>query len=457
MQRGGVAITDIDMTATQAKALVVGLGQTGMSCARYLAQQGYRVTVTDTRVAPPMLDRLRAELPQVEVHPGGLLPELFVDPGLLVVSPGVPLREPVIAEARARGVEVLGDVDLFVHVAQSPVVAITGSNGKSTVTALVGAMCREAGLDTAVGGNIGVPVLELLREPEADVYVLELSSFQLELVQHLPCAAAVVLNVSEDHMDRYDSVDQYAAAKAHIYDAARHCVVNADDPRVMAMAPAGCAVTTFTLSAPHDDTSYGLVEHLGGIWLAHGARLLLPAEEVPLAGRHNLANVLAAMAVAESVAVPQDAMLRAVQGFQGLPHRSALVVERNGVRWLDDSKGTNVGATVAALSGMDRPVVLIAGGDGKGADFSGLRDAVAKHARAVVLIGRDGPLIEAALANVVPTERAADMDDAVARAAALALPGDTVLLSPACASFDMFRDYVQRGEVFAAAVGRLLR
>jgi UDP-N-acetylmuramoylalanine--D-glutamate ligase len=438
--------------ANDKRALVVGLGLSGLSSARWLARQGYAVTVVDSRSQPPGLAALHAELPGVAVHTGAFDPRWFRDPGLLVVSPGVALKEAVIAEALARGIRVQGDVELFAQAARAPVLAVTGSNGKSTVTSLVGEMCREAGLDTAVGGNIGVPVLDLLRTPEPDVYVLELSSFQLETTASLNARAAAVLNLTPDHMDRYADVGDYAAAKARIFQGDGLMVLNADDPWVATMARPGRSSVRFGAQPPASDIDYGLVTHQGETWLARGPRLLMPAMSVPLPGRHNLLNVLAAMALAESMHVPLDAMKRAVARFQGLHHRTELVAERDGVRWIDDSKGTNVGATVAALSGMDAPVILIAGGDGKGADFRALREPVAQRARAVVLIGRDAARIESALGGVVPVTHAPDMPAAVQAAARLARPGDVVLLSPACASFDMFRNYEHRGQAFVHAV-----
>jgi UDP-N-acetylmuramoylalanine--D-glutamate ligase len=436
----------------QSRALVVGLGLTGLSCARYLVKQGYQVSVIDSRTAPPMLAALRRELPGVEVHAGAWSEQRFADPGLLVVSPGVSLAEPALAAAIARGAVPLGDVELFARAARAPVIAITGANGKSTVTSMVGAMCREAGLDTAVGGNIGIPVLDLLRQPEPDVYVIELSSFQLETTVSLNARAATVLNITPDHMDRYPGLAEYAAAKARIFHGDGVMLLNAEDPRVMAMKLAGRNIRYFGLGAPLGEADYGIVQRGGEAWLARGGRALMPCNEVPLPGHHNLANTLAAMALAETVGVPFDAMRHAIGHYQGLRHRTELVTERDGVRWINDSKGTNVGATVAALNGMDSPVVLIAGGDGKGADFSDLRAPVASRARAVVLIGRDASLIERALGTQVPVLHAPDMRQAVARAHELAQPGDIVLLSPACASFDMYRNYEHRGDVFAAAV-----
>ena len=439
------------------RALVVGLGVSGLSSARWLARQGYAVSVVDSRAQPPGLAALHADLPEVMVHTGSFDPTLFRDPGLLVMSPGVSLHEPIIAAAIERGVEALGDVELFARVATAPVIAITGANGKSTVTSLVGDMCKEAGFDVAVGGNIGVPVLDLLRTPEPELYVLELSSFQLETTASLKARAATVLNITPDHMDRYANQGEYAAAKARIFRGEGSMILNADDPVVLAMRQAGRTTRSFGTNPPVNDSDYGLMTHAGETWLARGARPLMPASDVPVPGRHNLINVLAAMALAEAMHVPLDAMQRAVAKFRGLHHRTELIAERDGVRWIDDSKGTNVGATAAALKGMGAPVILIAGGDGKGADFSALRAPVAEHARAVVLIGRDAALIEKAIAGAVPVVHAQDMQAAVHAAARLARSGDVVLLSPACASFDMFRNYEHRGQVFAEAVKEILK
>jgi UDP-N-acetylmuramoylalanine--D-glutamate ligase len=446
------------MAKTEKKrALVVGLGLTGLSCARYLSARGYAVTVADTRATPPGLEQLRRELPGVPLYNGPLEEALTHNTGLLVVSPGLSIKTGALGAAVARGAQPVGDIELFAQVATAPVLAITGANGKSTVTSLVGAMCRAGGLKTLVGGNIGVPALDLLTEPRPDVYVLELSSFQLETTYSLNARAATVLNLTPDHMDRYASLDEYAAAKARVFRGDGVMVLNADDPAVMVMAQPERRVVRFSLGAPLRLSDYGLARANGEEWLVRGNEPLLRAAEVPLAGRHNLANVLAAMALADAMGVTREAQARAVREFTGLKHRTELVAERDGVRWYDDSKGTNVGATVAALQGMTAPVVLIAGGDGKGADFGELKGAVTQRARAVVLIGRDAPRIEAALAGVVPVRHATDMRAAVQTARALAQPGDAVLLSPACASFDMFRNYEHRGEVFQQAVLEVLR
>lgn len=441
------------MAKTKTKrALVVGLGLTGFSCVRHLVARGHDVTVVDTRDQPPKLAELKREFPDVAVHAGGLPAALFDDPGLLVVSPGVSIEEKEIARAIGRGTQAIGDIELFAQEATAPVIAVTGANGKSTVTALTGEMCQLAGMKTAVGGNIGVPALSLLTSPEPDVYVLELSSFQLESTYSLNARAATVLNITPDHMDRYRDIDEYAGAKARIFRGNGTMVLNADDPRVTRMIQSGRRTIYFSLGRPADAQDYGLDEINGATWLVRGKQPLMSAHEVPLAGRHNLANVLAAMALAEAAGVAPAAACAAVREFKGLKHRTELVAERNGVRWYDDSKGTNVGATVAALNGMSSPVILIAGGDGKGQDFSGLKAAAVQHARAVVLMGRDASRIEAAFGGAVSVRRAKDMHDAVHIAHELAQPGDVVLLSPACASFDMFRNYEHRAEVFRQAV-----
>jgi len=442
--------------AAAGKTLIVGLGKTGLSCARYLSAQGIPVAVTDSRPIPPALDQARAEMPDLALFVGGFDPEVFASAGRLVVSPGVPLGEPLVAEAVARGVPVLGDIELFARAAKAPVVAITGSNGKSTVTSLLGLMARLAGVEAAVGGNLGEPALDLL-DDKVELYVLELSSFQLETTASLAARAATVLNISADHMDRYGALDDYVAAKARIFRGAQNAVLNRDDPLVCAMAGQAPRETGFTLGRPQRADDFGLIKHGGESWLVHGREPLIAASEVTLAGRHNLANALAAIALGSACGLPVTSMCEALRRFRGLPHRTVLVAQKRGVRWYDDSKGTNPGATVAALEGLIEPAesaraVLIAGGDCKGADFSALAAAVERLSRAVVLIGRDAPMIERVLRGRVHLMHANDMDEAVKIAAGLALPGDCVLLSPACASFDMFDNYEHRGRVFSDCV-----
>ncbi len=440
------------------KTLIVGLGKTGLSCARFLRARGVPLAVTDSRPQPPGLEALRTEMPDVALFLGGFHPDAFEAAGSLVLSPGVSLSEPLVAKARARGVPVVGDIELFARAARAPVAAITGSNGKSTVTSLLGQMARRAGLSVAVGGNLGEPALELL-DDRVQLYVLELSSFQLETTVSLAPEVAVVLNLSADHMDRYGSLQAYAEAKARIFRGARCGVVNLDDPAVLAMAAGLSERLGFTLGEPGGQ-DLGIRERDGGPWLCRGAEPLMAVSELGIQGRHNCANALAALALGMGLGLATAPMLEALRSFPGLAHRTELVGERAGVRWYNDSKGTNVGACIAALEGLcpagGGRIVLIAGGDGKGADFSALRPAVQRTARALVLIGRDAPLIERALEGAAPMWRAATLEQAVSLAGAQARPGDLVLLSPACASFDMFRNYEHRGEVFTQAVRRLV-
>jgi UDP-N-acetylmuramoylalanine--D-glutamate ligase len=438
------------------KTIVVGLGVTGLSCVRHLKARGVDVAVADSREAPPGLDELQRLHPDTPVFLGPFDAGLLATADQLVVSPGVPVATPQIVAAADAGARIVGDIELFARQVQRPVIAITGSNGKSTVTTLVGEMARLAGMRPAVGGNLGRPALDLLDEA-ADLYVLELSSFQLETTDSLQPAVATVLNVSPDHMDRYPSLKAYAAAKAKIFHGAGVGVFNADDPRVAAMRGTEDR-WTFTLGASHREKTFGVARKEGQDYLCHGEQPLIAAAELLIPGLHNRANALAALAIGTASGFDQTAMLEALRRFRGLPHRTEYVTERDGVRWYNDSKGTNVGATVAALRGLhsdDRGrTVLIAGGDCKGADFSPLTPVLADCARAVVLIGRDAAQIAAVVPEGLPVCRAATLDDAVVEAADLAVAGDCVLLSPGCASFDMFDGYAQRGERFMQAVRR---
>jgi UDP-N-acetylmuramoylalanine--D-glutamate ligase len=371
------------------------------------------------------------------------------------MSPGVSLEEPIAKLARARGIEVLGDVELFARAVRAPVIGITGTNGKSTVTTLVARMAAAAGRKVLAGGNLGEPALDLLEQPKPDFYVLELSSFQLETTASLVLQAAVVLNVTADHLDRYPSVEAYAGAKSRIFANASTVVLNADDPWVMAMRDTryrspGARILTFSIE--RTDTDFSLVRTGAQIFLARRGERLLDIAHMKITGMHNAANALAALSLGEAVGLPMPAMLQALESFPGLSHRSSWVADIAGVRFIDDSKGTNVGATIAAVAGMAGPLVVIAGGEGKGQDFKPLAAAFRGKVRETVLIGKDAPAIAAALEGVCRTRNAASMQEAVAEAQRAAQAGDTVLLSPACASFDMFRDYGHRGDVFAAAV-----
>ncbi|MFO7604083.1 MAG: UDP-N-acetylmuramoyl-L-alanine--D-glutamate ligase [Gammaproteobacteria bacterium] len=436
------------------RILVVGLGMTGLSCARFLVRQGYEVAITDSRAAPPALDELHRDLPDIAVFVGGFDEVAFQNAECLVVSPGVSIKHPLIAEARARAIPVVGDIEIFALYAAAPVIAITGSNGKSTVTTLVGEMARQAGCEVRVGGNIGTPALDLL-DDAAQLYVLELSSFQLETTSNLHTRAAVILNISEDHMDRYDSLQEYSFAKARIYHHSDVVVVNADDDKVTALVKGLAASRTivhFGLKPPGKN-DFGIVQHQGQPWLALGAEPLLAVAEVRISGWHNIANALAALALGQAAGLDMAAMLTTLKTFAGLEHRTQWLAECHGVQWFNDSKATNVGACIAALEGlMADKVVLIAGGQGKGQDFSLLRQAIADRARCLILLGEDADTLASSLAGLVDIYRVDDMRAAVQRAREYAQPGDAVLLSPACASFDMFNGFAHRGEVFSQCV-----
>ena len=436
------------------KVLVLGLGDTGLSVVNWVKSEGGSVRVADTRDSPPRIDGLSGD----EIFTGKFKTSLLLDVDLVCISPGLSLKEEVIQAASASGIPIVGDIELFAwHVRRktdTKIIAITGTNGKSTVTALTAWLLTEADVFAVRGGNIGPAALAALlgRTMQPDVWVLELSSFQLETTWSLAPDAATALNLSEDHLDRYAGLEDYGAAKARIFQGEGVQVLNRDDPRSISMGLAGREQVTFGLGAPGAEGDWGVAD--GEIH--EGALPVLPLAELQIHGAHNAANALAACALARSLGASREALAQGLRTFRGLPHRLQLVAERGGVAWYDDSKGTNVGATVAALQGLGRPALLIAGGEGKGQDFSPLAPAVAAHARRVLLIGRDAPAIERALAaSGVPQERCATLEQAVARAAQMARSGEAVLLSPACASFDMFRDYRHRGEVFAAAVQAL--
>ena len=436
------------------RAVVAGMGKTGQSVVRHLLADGWQVAATDTRSEPPALESIKALAPGMRISTGSLDVALLDEADTVIASPGLAQDDPFFIAARERGLPVIGDIELFARSGAGPVVAITGTNGKSTVTTLVAKMAECAGIKVRAGGNLAPPALDLLEGETAGLYVLELSSYQLELTSSLQLAAATVLNVTPDHMDRYADLDAYAAAKARIFDHSAVAVINLDDPVVAAMAPSGQKTTTFSLDATRG-ADWTLVCTEGADWLCRRGEQLVAMSELRIVGRHNAANALAALALGEALGLPRGAMLQALREFPGLPHRAAFVADRNGVRFVNDSKGTNVGATLAAVAGFTGPLLLIAGGDGKGQDFTPLRAAFAGKVRRLLLIGRDAVQLQAALEGVCEIERCATLEAAVGAAARAAHPGDTVLLSPACASLDMFRDYAHRGETFVRAVQEL--
>jgi UDP-N-acetylmuramoylalanine--D-glutamate ligase len=431
--------------------LVLGLGDSGLSAAQWIEREGGRVRVADTRLQPPRRKDFAGEF-----HGGAFAKALLDEVDLVCVSPGLSLEEGILREAMQKGMPVVGDIELFAwHVRSrtaAKVLAVTGTNGKTTVAALTGHLLRGAGIDTEVAGNIGPAALAALmqrknldRLPAA--WVLELSSYQLETTWSLKPNAAAMLNLTEDHLDRYPGLDEYGAAKARVFLGSGEQVLNRQDARSLAMRRAGRKAVTFGTDVPPGEEDFG-VRHG---WLMQGDKPIVEADALAIAGEHNVANALAACALAAAAGVSVQEMGPALRSFKGLAHRVELVATRRGVRWYDDSKGTNVGATAAALKGLGCKAVLILGGEGKGQDFSPLSLVVEKYAKKVLLIGRDAPLIE----KVVGGERCASLEAAVGRAAEIAQPGEAVLLSPACASFDMFRDYKQRGDAFVAAVKAL--
>jgi UDP-N-acetylmuramoylalanine--D-glutamate ligase len=486
-----------------ALALVLGLGASGLAIARWLATQGHALRVADTRGDPPQLQALRDELPQAEFRGGTFATGLLDGVDLLALSPGLsPTLSPaarLVKAAAARRIEVVGEIELFARElarlkaerSYAPiVVAVTGTNGKTTTTRLAGLLIERSGKRVDVAGNIGPAALDVLRERLAsnnlpEVWVLELSSFQLATTRSLKCDVAAVLNVTDDHLDWHSTPDAYAAAKARIFGAKTVQVLNRDDPRVAAMARRNARVVTFGAGAPSNADAYGIVVDHGIAWLAWAEELasagrrkkaaveeaapvaevhvhrLMPADALRIHGRHNALNALAALALARAVGCPLAPLLHALPSYEGEPHRLQLIATIAGVQYYDDSKGTNVGATVAALDGLGaegRKLVAILGGDGKGQDFAPLAAPLARSGRAAVLIGRDAPQIRAVLeqfAPKVPLVAADTLEQAVVTAARLAHSGDAVLLSPACASLDMFRNYEHRAEVFADAVREL--
>lgn len=444
-----------ELIASSRYKVVIGTGITGLSVARFLVQQGEPFVLVDTRISPPNAALIAKDFPDVAVCFGELDRDLLANAEELIVSPGIAVSHPAIENAKSCGVPVVGDIELFARAAQAPIVAITGSNAKSTVTTLVGAMAEQAGINVAVGGNLGTPALDLL-DAQVELYVMELSSFQLETVSRLNAKVATILNLSADHMDRYATLGEYHAAKLRIYFGAENIVFNTKD--TLTQPPLAKGVTTFSFGGKAEFKRFGLLERDEQTFLAWQFEPLLNVNQLKIAGKHNIDNALAALALGHAAGLSMASMIEALKTFKGLPHRCEFVLSHGGVDFYNDSKGTNVGATLAALNGLARlpkKLVLIAGGDGKGAPFDDLVPTVSQVVRAVVLIGRDAPLLFELLKDKVRCEFADSMSDAVNKAYGLAEKGDAVLLSPACASLDMFKNYNDRGEQFCQAVEEL--
>ncbi|MBA2657604.1 MAG: UDP-N-acetylmuramoyl-L-alanine--D-glutamate ligase [Tatlockia sp.] len=436
--------------------LVAGLGKTGYSIARYLQRRNRPFVVFDTRRDLNNLEEFISQFPGVEVFLETLPLPVYEQLTAIIASPGIALDEPFLVEAQRLNIPVYGDIECLAREIQKPLIAITGTNGKSTVTTLVGEMAKASGLAVAVGGNIGEPVLDLLDDNNNyDLWILELSSFQLDLTESLKPIAATILNISADHLDRHHNLAAYIAAKQRVYNQASYLLYNRDDQQTLPAT--GHSLASFGLNA--ETEQWGLLEQNGKIYLAEGNEPLLSTDNLRLKGKHNWQNALAACALAKAAGVNRQAMIQILESFSGLAHRCRSVRKLEGVDWINDSKGTNIGATISAISGigssLSGKIVLIAGGVGKGADFSELRQPVSQFVRSLILIGEDAPKIQNALAEILPISLASSMEEAVKLAKSQAKEGDVVLLSPACASFDMFRDFNHRGEVFEKLVGDL--
>jgi UDP-N-acetylmuramoylalanine--D-glutamate ligase len=443
------------LIATSKVKAIIGTGITGLSVARFLVRQQQAFVLLDTRVAPPALAQLQQEFPGVSIECGELKLDTLLACDEIILSPGVALATPAIVAAQAAGIPVVGDIELFARVAKAPIIAITGSNAKSTVTTLVGEMAQAAGLRVAVGGNLGTPALDLLAD-EIELYVMELSSFQLETVTKLNAKVATILNISPDHLDRYPDMRAYILAKLRVFFGAEKLVVNRLD--MLAQPPLAAGVKPVYFGGKADFGGFGLLDDEGTIFLAKNLTPLLNANELIIRGKHNLDNALAALALGDAAGLPMAAMLDALKAFKGLRHRCEWVAQLQGVDFYNDSKGTNIGASLAAIKGLARAqakLIVIMGGEGKGQDFTELNSVLASIDCQLVLIGRDAQAIAAAVGANAPMVFAGSLQDAVSQAFALAVAGDAVLLSPACASFDMFKNYEERGDIFCAAVGLL--
>ncbi len=443
------------MIATSRIKAVIGIGVTGLSVARFLMQKKQKFVLLDTRLTPPNVETINAEFPDVQLELGELNLETLLQCDEIIVSPGISVETPAIAAAKKAGIPIVGDIEIFVRFAKAPIVAITGSNAKSTVTTLVGEMAAHAGINVAVGGNLGTPALELISD-DVELYVMELSSFQLETVTKLNAKVATILNISADHLDRYVDMRAYILAKLRVYFGAEHIVVNRND--VLTQPPFAAGVKPIYFGGKADFGGFGLLHENGEDYLAKNLTALMATRELKISGKHNVDNALAALALGDAAGIPMKAMLETLKIFRGLPHRCEFVATKNGVEFYNDSKGTNIGATVAAIAGLARSpakLIVILGGEGKGQDFNQLTPVLKDTHCAVVLIGRDANVIAQAVGKLAHMEFASSMQDAVDKSFALAHSGDAVLLSPACASFDMFKNYEDRGEKFCSAVMQL--
>lgn len=437
-------------------AVIVGLGKTGLSCFRYLSNQGLNVAITDSREEPPELLELKAEFESASVYLGQINEQVLLASDQIILSPGVSLDNKSIKLSIENNIPVFGDIELFCQKAQAPIIAVSGSNGKSTVTTIVAEMTRLAGLKTYVGGNIGIPALDLLSDSTPDLYVLELSSFQLETTYSLNAHASVVLNVSPDHMDRYSSLKDYVNTKKRIYSGQGLMVLNKDEEYIHSIIDNKRDTIYFSLGAPEGE-NFGLINHNNEVWLSQGNEKIINKNQLKIKGEHNISNALAAMALAGAVNVPTNIMADVLKNFTGLEHRCQLVREIDNVSWYNDSKATNVGACIASITGLCElgNIILIAGGDSKGADLSGLNPIVKKYIKRVFLFGIDANKLADVMGSDVDKEFVNNMNEAVKGASKIADSDDIVLLAPACSSLDMYKNYQQRGDAFISAIDAL--
>jgi UDP-N-acetylmuramoylalanine--D-glutamate ligase len=441
---------------SQEKVLVYGLGRTGLSVARFLADRNVDAHFLDSRAEPPGVDELAGIYPGADVITGHTPASLLDSTTHIVVSPGIADSDDFLAAARKAGVEILSDIEVFMHEAQAPIIGITGSNGKSTVTTLVALMCEAAGRHVRAGGNLGTPALDLLEDEEPDLYILELSSFHLQRTVNLPLEVAVLLNVADDHLDWHENRAEYQQAKFRILREAKNAVLNRDDDAILSRARGDQPYLSFGMDEPGEG-QYGLRVDHEELFLARGEQLLLSVSDVAMVGSHNYVNALAALAAGQLLGLDFSPMLQVLDEFPGLPHRMQPAGRSDGVVYVNDSKATNVAAAIAAVESLHNPVVLIAGGQGKGGDFEALATSTAGRLRAAVLIGEDAELLKDAFEGITPTEYAGDMAEAVSRATAIAESGDVVLLAPACASFDQYENYQARGDDFCRIVAELAK
>ncbi len=450
----GLALQKYDVDNV-GETVVIGLGETGLSVAQHLSKQNIAFSMFDTRPSPPQLSIFKQHFPGATIHLGEFVPGVFTQATQVIVSPGIDINQDVIREAvAADGCECIGDIELFSRSTTKPIVAITGSNGKSTVTSLLTEMAKSANVIAYAGGNLGPPALDLLNHDDAELFVLELSSFQLESTQSLQADVSVVLNISPDHLDRHGDVDSYAQIKEHIYSNAKISVINRDDEYVSRMQTSG-GVVSFGLGQPAEG-EFGVINEDKCSFLALGEERLLSVSELALPGESGVLNSLAALAIGYALKLPMQKMLSKLKNFESLPHRLALVAEKNGVYWVNDSKGTNIGATISSLRSLNKNIILIAGGVLKGGNLTLLKETVAKHAKHVILLGQDANILQHELEGAVPLDLVKSMSEAVELAHKNAIAGDQVLLSPACASFDMYKNYIERGHDYENCVQGLL-